>query len=65
MWKGKDHMKIRRVDDLSPAFIHPDFLLYSLTVRTIAVTAGIIVELQMSAIRALAQVNSEFTGFTV
>lgn len=32
MRKSKYHMEIRRVNDLSPALIHPDFLLHSLTV---------------------------------
>lgn len=53
MGKGKHHMKIRRINDFSPAFIHPDFLLYSLSVRTVTVAAGIIVDFHMSAIGTL------------
>ena len=54
MGKSKNHMKVRRVYDLSPALIHPDFLKDGLTVRTAAVMAGVIVDFQMSAIRTLA-----------
>lgn len=54
MGKSKDHMKVRGVHGLSPALIHPNLLKDSLTVRTVAVTAGVIVGFQMSAIRTLA-----------
>ena len=49
MRKSKYHMEIRRVNDLSPALIHPDFLLHSLTVGAVTVAAGIIVKFNMTA----------------
>lgn len=65
MRECKHHMKVRGVNDLSPAFIHPDFLKDSLTVRTVVVTAGIIMDLHVSAIRTLTEINPEPAGFTV
>lgn len=65
MWKCKDHMKVRNVDDLGPALVHPDFLKEGLAVRAVTVAAGIIVEIHMSALGALADVTSEFSGFAV
>lgn len=49
MRKSKYHMEIRRVNDLSPALIHPEFLLHSLTVGAVTVAAGIIVKFNMTA----------------
>lgn len=54
MGKGKDHMEIRRVNDLGPALVHPDFFLNSLTVGAVTVAAGVIMDLDMSAVRTLA-----------
>lgn len=65
MWKSKDHMKVRGVNDLSPAFIDPDLFLYSLTVGAVPVTAGIIVEFGMPTVGALGNIYPEFPGFTV
>ena len=59
------HMEIRCVNDLFSAFVHPDFLIERLAVRTAAVAAGIIVELDMSAIRAFGNIHAEPAGFTV
>ena len=53
MGSGKHHMEIGRVDHLSPALIHPDFLINSLAARTVSVPAGIIADLYMAAIRTL------------
>ena len=50
---GKHHMEIGCVDHLSPALIHPDFLINSLAARTVSVPAGIIADLYMAAIRTL------------
>ena len=54
MRECKYHMEIGNVNDFSPAFIHPDLFIHSLTVGTVAVTAGIIMKLNVSAIRTLA-----------
>lgn len=54
MGQGKNHMEISGVNDFCPAFIHPDFLKDSLTVRAVAVTAGIIVYFRVSAAGTLA-----------
>lgn len=63
MRDGKDHMEIRRVNDLGPAPVHPDFLFERLAVGTIAVAAGVIVDLCMPAVRAYADVAAESLGF--
>lgn len=65
MRECKDHMKIRRINDFGPSFIDPYLFIYSLTVGAVAVTAGVIMKFNMSAIRTLADVDSEFPGFTV
>lgn len=65
MRKGKDHMKVRGVNDFSPAFVHPDRFVDSLTVRTVTVTAGIVMEFQMTAVRTLGNVNTQSVRLTV
>ena len=65
MGKGKYHMEVRGIDDLSPALIHPDFLLHSLAVRAVTVTAGIIMDFHVSTVRTLAQIETKPAGFTV
>lgn len=65
MWKCKDHMKVRDVDDLGPAPVHPDFLKEGLAVRAVPVAARIIVEIHVSALGALADITTEFSGFAV
>lgn len=65
MRKCKYHMKVGGVNDLSPAFIHPDLFVYSLAVRTVTVTAGIIMELYMPTIRTLADVIAKGSCFAV
>ena len=57
-------MKVGGINDLSPAFIHPDFFEYGLAVGAVPVTAGIIVELYVSAFHALADIDTEPAGFT-
>lgn len=59
MWKRKYHMKIGGIDHLSPAFIHPDFLIYGLAVWAVTVTAGVVMELRMAAVRALGNVDAK------
>ena len=65
MWKGEYHMEVGSINDFCPAFVYPDLLIHSLTVWAAAVTAGIIVEFRMPAVRALGNIDSEFSGFTV
>ena len=65
MWKCKYHMKIWGIDYLGPAFIYPDLFVDGLTVWTVPVTAGIIVEFCMSAVRALRDIDAELAGLAV
>lgn len=65
MWKGKDHMEIRGIHDLSPALIDPELRIDSLAVRAVAVPAGIVVYLNMAAVRTAGEIVTEFSGFTV
>ncbi len=65
VWKGEHHMEIRGVDNLRPAFVHPDLLLDSLAFGTVTVSAGIIVEFYVSAVRTLAYITAEFSRLTV
>lgn len=65
MRECKDHMEVRGVDDLGPAPVDPDFLKDGLAVRAVTVAAGIIVEIHVSALGALADITSEFSGFAV
>lgn len=65
MWKCKDHMEIRGINHLSPAFIHPYFGGEGLAVRAAAVAAGVVIELDMSAVRALAGITAEPAGLAV
>lgn len=64
MRECKDHMEVRRVNDFRPSFIHPDLLVYCLTVGAVTVPAGIVVELQVPAVRALGNVDPQFSGLT-
>ena len=65
MWQGKDHMKIRSIDDFGPALIHPDFFQDSLAFGTVPVAAGIIVEFHVAAVTAAADITAEFPGLAV
>ena len=65
MWKRKDHMKIRRVNDFGSTLIHPKLLFDSLTVRTVTVTTGIVMIFDVTAIGTLADRCTQNTGFTV
>ena len=64
MRESKHHMEVRGINDLRPAIINPDFFEDSLTVGTVPVAAGIIVELDMSAFHALADIDTEPAGLT-
>ena len=50
MGKRENDMKIRCVNDFRAPFVHPDLFFDSLAVRAVAVTAGIVVYLRMTAI---------------
>lgn len=65
MGQGKDHMEVRCVNDFCPAFIHPDLLENSLTVRAVTVTAGVVMEFHVSAVHTPAHIDPKFSGFTV
>ena len=65
MGKGKYYMKVRGINDLGPSFIHPDFLKNSLAVGTVAVTAGIVMNLHVSTVTAPAYITAEFCRFAV
>ena len=62
MREGKDHMEVGGVNNLGPAPVHPEFLLDGLAVRAAAVAAGIIMGLQVSAVRAEAPVAARLPG---
>lgn len=63
MWKGKDHMEVRGIDYFGTAFIHPDFFINGLAIRTVTVTAGIIVYFGMPTFRADTDVTATFLRF--
>ena len=65
MWKGKYHMEVGSVNDLSPAFIHPDFFQDTLAFGAVPVAAGIVVESCVPAVCAPADVAAELTGLAV
>lgn len=65
MRKSEYYMKVRGIDHLSPAFIHPDFFKNSLAVGTVAVTAGIVMNLHVSTVIAPAYITAEFCRFAV
>jgi len=51
MGECKDHMEVRRVYDLRPAFVHPDLLQDCLAVGTVSVPTGVIVDFCMPTVR--------------
>lgn len=60
MRDSKYHMKIRCFNNFSPMFINAYFLQNGLAVRKVTVMAGIIINLCLSAVRALAKVETSF-----
>lgn len=56
MGKRKYHMEIRRVNHLCSPLIHPDLFEYCLTVRTVTVAAGIIMDFCMPTVLADSQI---------
>lgn len=65
MGQGKDDMEVRGVNDLRPAFIHPEFLLDGLAVGAVTVAAGIIMDFKVSAVGTDGSINAEGAGFAV
>lgn len=62
MGEGKDHMEVRRVNDLGPTPVHPELLLDGLAVGAAAVAAGIIMDLHVAAVWAEAPVAAQLPG---
>ena len=60
MRQGKNHMKIGCINDFRAAAVYPEFLLYRLAVRAMAVPAGIVVGFRMSAFGTDADVAATF-----
>lgn len=56
-------MEIGSIDHFCPAFIHPDFLIDSLTVRAVTAAAGIIVDFGMAAIGTDADIAAQGAAF--
>lgn len=65
MRKGKYHMEVRGINDFRFPLVYPDLLLNSLTVWAVPVPAGIVMDLQMSAFRAVVDVVPQHSGLTV
>lgn len=65
MRKGKYHMEVRGINDFRFPLVYPDLLQNSLTVWAVPVPAGIMMDLQMSAIPAVADVVPQRSGLTV
>ena len=65
MGQCKNHMKVGGVDNFGPAFIHPNFFQYSLTVGTVTVAAGVVVDFHMPAVSTLTEVTAKLTGLAV
>ena len=57
--QGEHHMEIRRVNDLAAAAVDPEFLEDGLTVRAVAVSAGVGMDIRVATLRAGADVVSE------
>lgn len=62
MRKSEHHMEIGSINDFCPAFVHPDLFIHSLTVGAVTVTAGIIVDFDMAAIRTDADIAAQCAG---
>lgn len=63
MGQGKDHMEIRGINDFRPTFVHPDFLVYSLTDGAVPVAAGIVMGFCMPAFGADADIAAALFRF--
>ena len=65
MGQGKNDMEVRGIDDFGTPPIHPDFLIDSLAVRAVTVSAGIIVDFGISAVGTDREIAAKPAGFTV
>lgn len=65
MRQCENHMIVRGVDHFGTALIHPDFFEDGLAARTIAVAAGVVVDLCVPAVKTDAPITAESAGFTV
>lgn len=65
MGQGKNDMEVRGIDDFGTPLIHPDFLIDSLAVRAVTVSAGIIVDFGISAVGTDREIAAKPAGFTV
>ena len=63
MRKSKNDVEVRSVNDFRPAFVDPEFFGEGLTVGTVTVAAGIIVDLGMPAVLADTDVTAKCVGF--
>ena len=59
---GKDHMEIGSVDDFRFPSVNPEFLEERLAVGTVAVAAGIIVEVHVPAVGADGDIAAQLSG---
>lgn len=65
MGKCEYHMKVRGINDFCTAFVYPDLFFHCLTVRAVAITAGIVMDLCMTAFRTLSDVHPHCRCFAV
>lgn len=65
MGKCEYHMKVRGINDFCTTLVYPDLFLHCLTIRTVAITAGIVVDLCMTAFRTLSDVHPHCRCFAV
>ena len=63
MRNRKHYVKIRRINDFRTPLVNPKFFQDCLTVGTVAVAAGIIVDLHMPAISTLGNVAAKRATF--
>lgn len=63
MGERKDHMKVGGINDFRPALIDPEFSSNRLTIWAVAVAAGIVMKLDMSTVRTLADIIAKPPGF--
>ncbi len=63
MRKCEDHMKVRRIDHFGTSLVYPDFFFNSLAAGTVAVTAGIVMNVGIATFGTLAKIVSHTGGF--
>lgn len=62
---GKNNVEVIGIDDFAAAFVNPEFLKNCLTVRTVAVAAGVGMKVCIAAFFAVADVIAKLSSFTV